>query len=135
MEKRIVEVKTLKPGKYVLIEDVPCKIVATTHSKPGKHGGARVRVDGIGVFETARKTTIVPAGDKIEVPVLEKKVAKILAKVGDKLQMMDMESYETFEMAYPEDDPEIQAVIRDATEVMYLIWGGKKKIIQAKGGE
>ena len=26
MESRIVEVKTLKPGKYILIEGVPCKI-------------------------------------------------------------------------------------------------------------
>jgi len=135
MEKRIVEVKTLKEGKYILMDEVPYKIVGMTHSKPGKHGGARVRVDGIGVFEPTRKTMLVPAGDKVEVPVLDRKVAQILATVGDKLQMMDMESYETFEMSVPADDPEVMKVIQGATEVLYIQFGGKKKITQAKGGD
>jgi translation initiation factor 5A len=106
-----------------------------THSKPGKHGGARVRVDGMGVFEPTRKSMIVPAGDKVEVPQLDKKVAQILATVGDKLQMMDMETYETFEMAVPSDDPDVMKFIKDGSEVMYIQFGGKKKITQAKGGE
>jgi translation initiation factor 5A len=134
-EKRIIEVKTLKEGKYILIENVPCRIVGMTHSKPGKHGGARVRVDGIGVFEPTRKSMIVPAGDKVEVPMLDKKVAQILATVGEKLQMMDMESYETFDMPVPADDPEVMKFIKDGAEIMYLQWGGKKKITQAKGGD
>ena len=134
-EKRIIEVKTLKAGKYIMIEDMPCRIIATTHSKPGKHGGARVRIDGVGVFEPSRKSMIVPSGDKVEVPQLDKKSAQILARVGDKMQMMDMETYETFEMPYPEDDPEVQAFIKDGAEVMYIQFGGKKKITQSKGGE
>jgi translation initiation factor 5A len=135
MEKRIVEVKTLKEGKYIMIEDMPCKIVGTTHSKPGKHGGARVRIDGLGVFEPSRKSMIVPASDKVEVPQLDKKVAQILATVGDKLQMMDMETYETFDMPLPADDPEVMKFIKDGNQVTYYQWGAKRKIMQAKGGE
>ncbi|MFH1055871.1 MAG: translation initiation factor IF-5A [Candidatus Altiarchaeota archaeon] len=135
MEKRIIEVKSLKPGKYILIEDMPCKIQGMTHSKPGKHGGARVRVDAMGVFENSKKSIIVPAGDKVEVPMLDRKIAQILAHVGDKLQMMDMETYETFEMPYPEDDKEAQAFIKDGGEVLYIQYGAKRKIMQGKGGE
>jgi translation initiation factor 5A len=134
-EKRIVEIKSLKEGKYILIDGVPCKILGTTHSKPGKHGGARVRVDAAGVFETTKKSIIVPAGDKVEVPMLDKKTAQILATVGDKLQMMDMATYETFDMPTPTDDPEVMKFIQDGAGVMYIQWGGKKKIIQSKGGE
>jgi translation initiation factor 5A len=134
-ERRFVEVKSLKPGKYILMEEIPCKILGMVHSKPGKHGGARVRMDGAAVFENTKKTIICPAGDKIEAPVLDKRIAQILARVGEKLQMMDMETYETFEMAYPSDDPEAQQFIKDGAEVVYLQWGGKKKIMQAKGGE
>jgi len=133
-EKRIVEIKTLKEGKYILIDNVPCRILGMTHSKPGKHGGARVKVDAAGVFDTAKKNILVPAGDKVEVPMLDKRVAQILATVGDKLQMMDMESYETFEMPMPEA-PEVRAFIHDGAEIMYIQWGGRKKIVQAKGGE
>jgi translation initiation factor 5A len=134
MEKRIIEVKTLKPGKYILIEDVPSRITGMTHSKPGKHGGARVRIEATGIFEPTKKSMIIPAGDKVEVPVLEKVVAQVLAIVGDKLQMMDMENYETFDMDMPED-PEVKSFIADGAQVLITKYGPKRKIVQAKGGE
>ncbi|MBD3388134.1 MAG: translation initiation factor IF-5A [Candidatus Altiarchaeales archaeon] len=134
MEKKIVEVRTLKVGKYILIDGVPCKIQSMTHSKPGKHGGARVRIDAMGIFEDTKKSMIKPASDKAEVPMMDKRTAQVLAVVGDKLQMMDMESYETFEMPMP-DDAEIKSFIKEGAEVMYLQWSDKKKITQAKGGD
>ncbi len=133
MEKRIVEIRTLKPGKYILIEDVPCKIQNMTHSKPGKHGGARVRIEATGIFEDTKKSMIKPASDKTETPMMDKRAAQVLAVVGDKLQMMDMESYETFEMPMPQED-DIKSFIKEGAEVMYLQWGGQRKITQAKGG-
>ncbi len=132
MEKRIVELRSLKPGRYIMVDEVPCKIVGMTHSKPGKHGGARVRIDAVGVFDDAKRNMIKPAGDKVEAPVLDKKVAQVLAVLGDKLQMMDMESYETFDMPMPVEQ-EIKAFIRDGAEIMYNQWGAQKKIMQAKG--
>ncbi|MBU0761473.1 MAG: translation initiation factor IF-5A [Candidatus Altiarchaeota archaeon] len=132
MEKRIIDVKTLKPGRYIMMEDVPCKIIGMTHSKPGKHGGARVRIDAVGVFDDSKRNLIKPAGDKVEAPVLEKKVAQVLAVLGDKLQMMDMTSYETFDLPMP-DEQEMKAFIREGAEIMYITWGAQKKITQAKG--
>lgn len=134
MEKKIVEIRTLKPGKYILIDNVPCKIQSMAHSKPGKHGGARVRIDAMGIFESTKKNLIKPASDKAEVPMLDKRTAQVLAVVGDKLQMMDMESYETFDMSMPEED-DVKSVIKEGAEVMYLSWSGKRKITQAKGGD
>ena len=134
MEKKIVELRTLKPGKYILIEGVPCKIQSMAHSKPGKHGGARVRIDAMGIFEKTKKGMIKPASDKVEVPMMDKRTGQVLAVIGDKVQMMDMESYETFDMQMPED-AEIKPIIKEGAEVLYLSWGGLRKIMQAKGGD
>jgi translation initiation factor 5A len=134
MEKKIVELRTMKPGKYILIDGVPCKIQNMTHSKPGKHGGARVRIEAAGVFEDVKKSMIKPASDKAETPMMDKRTAQVLAVVGGSLQMMDMESYETFEMPMPVDS-DVKSFIQEGAEVMYLTWGGKKKITQAKGGD
>lgn len=134
MEKRIVELRTMKPGRYILIDDAPCKIQSMSHSKPGKHGGARVRIDAMGVFEQMKKSIIKPASDKVETPVLEKRTAQVLALVGEKLQMMDMESYETFDMEMPKED-DIKSFIKEGSEVFYIQWGPTRKITQAKGGE
>ena len=134
MEIRIVELRTMKPGRYILIEGIPCKINNMIHSKPGKHGGARVRIDATGVFEETKKSMIKPASDKVETPVLDKRVGQVLALVGEKLQMMDMETYETFDMEMPADN-EIKSFIKEGAEVFYIAWSGKKKITQVKGGE
>ncbi len=134
MEKKIVEVRTLKAGKYILIDDTPCKISNMTHSKPGKHGGARVRIDATGIFEGQKKSMITPASDKAEVPLIKKGSAQVLAVIGETIQMMDMESYETFDMPMPKDN-EIKSLIKEGSEVMYMQVGGQRKITQAKGGD
>jgi translation elongation factor P/translation initiation factor 5A len=35
------EVRELKVGRYMLIDEEPCKILSIDTSKPGKHGEAR----------------------------------------------------------------------------------------------
>ena len=40
----IQEIRTLKVGRYIVIDDEPCKLVEYTTSKPGKHGEAKARM-------------------------------------------------------------------------------------------
>ncbi len=49
--KQQIEVRTLKKGKYVLINEEPCIITDVSHSKPGKHGSAKARLDTVGIFD------------------------------------------------------------------------------------
>ncbi|MCI4329078.1 MAG: translation initiation factor IF-5A, partial [Thermoplasmata archaeon] len=39
------EVRELKEGRYMLIEEEPCRILSIQMSKPGKHGEAKARID------------------------------------------------------------------------------------------
>ena len=55
MATKVVEVKTLKVGKYVVLNDEPCKIVGLSTSSPGKHGAAKARVEAIGVFDGQKR--------------------------------------------------------------------------------
>ena len=41
------EVRELKVGRYMLIDEEPCKIMEITMSKPGKHGEAKARIVAI----------------------------------------------------------------------------------------
>jgi len=127
MEKKIVQIKELKEGKYVLIDGEPCKIVAVAHSKPGKHGGAKARIDAMGLFDNQRRTLMGPVDGNAEVPVINKKNAQVLNFIGDKVQLMDMESYETFELTKPDD---VQGELKSGGNVLYMDVMGKKKILQ-----
>lgn len=127
MGKKIVQIKDLKVGKYVLIDSAPCKIVSVAHSKRGKHGGAKARIDATGIFDGQKRTLMGPVDSNAEVPIINKRTAQVLNFVGDKVQLMDMESYETFELDKPTDlDGEITA----GGNVLYMEVMGAKKILQ-----
>jgi len=132
MDIRIEEVRSLKPGRYIVVDGVPCRITNIVHSKPGKHGGAKANISAVGVFDNQKRNITRPTGDKIEVPVIEKKIAQVLNVIGDRIQLMDMENYETFELGMPEEE-ELKGGIAQGVEVLYMQVGGDRKIAQIKG--
>ena len=103
-EKKPTEVKSLKPGSFVIIDDVPCKVTDISISKPGKHGAAKARLTAVGLFDKIKRVVVKPGGARIDTPVIEKRTAQVIAKVGtDRVQIMDLETFETMEVAKPED--------------------------------
>ncbi|MFC2143214.1 translation initiation factor IF-5A [Candidatus Aenigmatarchaeota archaeon] len=104
MEKRITEIKNLKSGSFVLIDGAPCVVDSLQVSKAGKHGAAKARIVVKGIFDKTKRNIVKPGGTKMDVPVIEKKTAQVLAFVGENIQLMDLEDYSTFEVKKPEFD-------------------------------
>jgi translation initiation factor 5A len=124
--KEMAEVRELKVGRYVLIDDEPCKIMSISTSKPGKHGEAKARIDAVGIFDEQKRSVVHPVKHKVGVPIIDKRSAQILALMGaDVVQLMDMETYETFEMPIPE---ELKGQLEPGKEILYLQAMGKRKI-------
>ena len=119
-----VEIKELKEGKYVIVDDEPCVIKSITKSKPGKHGSAKARIDVIGIFDKQKRSIIGPVSDKTYVPIVERKNAQVLSISGEVAQLMDMGDFSTFEMKIPE---EYKERIIEGEEVSYLTAMGKMK--------
>ena len=124
--KEMAEVRELKVGRYVLIDDEPCKIMSISTSKPGKHGEAKARIDAVGIFDEQKRSVVHPVKHKVGVPIIDKRSAQILALMGsDIVQLMDLETYETFEMSIPE---ELKGQLEPGKEILYLQAMGKRKI-------
>jgi translation initiation factor 5A len=88
-------VRDLKPGKYVVIDGEPCRVVNIEKGKSGKHGAAKARVDALSMFTSKKKSLLRPADANIEIPIIERKAAQIIAVLGDgRLQLMDLQTYE-----------------------------------------
>lgn len=127
--KEMAEVRELKVGRYVIIDDEPCKIQSISTSKPGKHGEAKARIDAVGIFDEQKRSVVHPVKHKVSVPIIDKRSAQILALIGtDAVQLMDMETYETFEMPVPE---EFKGQLEPGKEILYLMAMGKRKITRA----
>lgn len=122
-------IKSLKKGQFVLMEGVPCRVEKVTISVAGKHGAAKARLDAIGIFDGRRRSIVKPADEEIEVPIIEKKTAQVLAIVGNRVQLMDMQTYETFEVDIPEDK---KSKLRPGEEIVYFDVLGKRTIKELK---
>lgn len=122
------EVRELKENKYILIDEEPCRIVEITTSKPGKHGEAKARIVAIGVFDNQKRSVIFPTKHKVKVPIIEKKTGQVLSVQGNEALVMDMETFEQFNIAIPE---EFKDKIKSGVEIEYWESMGKRKIMRA----
>ncbi|MHC1579353.1 MAG: translation initiation factor IF-5A [Candidatus Alkanophagales archaeon] len=123
--KEQVEVRELKEGKYILVDDEPCTIVSMSTSKTGKHGAAKATIDVVGVFDGQKRRIVQPVTAKVYVPIIERKTGQVLSISGNVAQIMDLETYSTFEVPIPE---ELKDKIEPGKEVPFLHYEGKYKI-------
>ncbi|MBS3069325.1 translation initiation factor IF-5A [Candidatus Micrarchaeota archaeon] len=129
MSKIFSSAKELKEGKFVLVDDIPCKVVSIDSSKPGKHGAAKMRVVAIGVFDGQKKTLLVPSDADVEVPIIERQTAQIVALNGTVAQLMDTTTFETYELEIPE---EYRANAQTGKEAEVMEAMGKRAITRIK---
>jgi translation initiation factor 5A len=127
-----VELGSIKVGNYVMVEGEPCRIVDYAKSKPGKHGSAKARVVAIGVFDYVKRTFVKPVNSQVDVPLIEKRSGQVLAMMPSSIQLMDLETYEVFEVPNPEDE-EIKSKLANGIEVEYWRILTKNKIMRIKG--
>ena len=130
MSKKVLEVKTLKVGKYVIIDGEASKITSIQTSSPGKHGAAKARVEAIGIFDGQKRNFVKPVDSKCDVPMIDKRLGQVLAIMGDNVQLMDLESYETFDIPILD---ELKGKLNEGSEVDYILAMGKKKVMRIKG--
>ncbi len=88
-----VEIRTLKVGRYVAIEDSAYKILSISKSKPGKHGSAKARLELENLFTKQKRSHVGTVTDTIQVPILEKGSAIITHLEGEEVHAMDTKSY------------------------------------------
>lgn len=123
--KEQTEVGKLKEGRYVVIDDEPCKILGISVSKPGKHGAAKARIDAVGIFDGVKRSIVQPVSAKTYVPVVERKSGQVITIAGTTATLMDMKEYTNFEIEIP---PDKAGQVEVGKEIPYIESLGKKKL-------
>ena len=90
-----VEIRTLKVGRYVAVDDKAYKILGISKSKPGKHGSAKARIELEDIFTGQKRSHVGTVTDSIHVPVIEKGSAIITHIQGSEVHAMDNKTYES----------------------------------------
>ncbi|MGC9346131.1 MAG: translation initiation factor IF-5A [Candidatus Bathyarchaeales archaeon] len=126
-----VTVGSLRVGGYIIVDDEPCRIVAVTKSKPGKHGSAKARMVAIGIFDGVKRSFVKPVDANAEVPIIDKRSGQVFAVNPSGVQIMDLETYEYLDALFP-DDEELKAKLVPGVEVEYWRILGRVKIVRTK---
>jgi translation initiation factor 5A len=129
---KIAKVGDLKVGSYAMVDGEPSRIMSLQKSKSGKHGSAKYRCSAISLFDGSKRSFVSPVDASINIPIVEKNPAQIVSMGDSSLQLMDLETYEVFEVAMPKDT-EIVAKLAAGKEVEYWKIMGRYKIQRVKG--
>jgi len=124
---KIINATEARVGTNILIDKEPYTIKKIDISKTGKHGHAKARVEATNILTGQKKVFVIPGHDRFEVPLVDKRKGQVLS-IADKVSVMDLETFETIEIACPK---EIKSELEENCNVEY--WNiEEKKIIRRK---
>ena len=132
MTTKMVTANNVQKGSSIVLEGAACRVVDVEISKPGKHGHSKVRISAVGLVDDKKRIVVMPGHDNVEVPIIEKRTAQVLSVQGDTANVMDSETYETFDLKIPE---EFKGQISDGMSVLYWTILNEKIIKQIKGSD
>ncbi|MFH0978466.1 MAG: translation initiation factor IF-5A [Candidatus Woesearchaeota archaeon] len=120
---------TLKKGSYLVMDGAACVVSDLQISRPGKHGHAKVRIVGIGMIDDKKREVVMPGHDTVEVPIIEKRDAQVLSITGEMANVMDSQTYETFDLKIPD---ELKAELKEGKIILYWVVLNDKIMKQIK---
>jgi translation initiation factor 5A len=132
MSYKIGRVGDLKVGSYAIVDDEPSQIVSIQKSKPGKHGSAKYRCSAVSLFDGSKRSFVSPVDTSINIPIVEKNSAQIVSLGPTTLQLMDLETYDVFDVSKP-DEEDLTSKLEAGKEVEYWRIMGRYKIQRVKG--
>ncbi|HME55997.1 MAG TPA: translation initiation factor IF-5A [Candidatus Lokiarchaeia archaeon] len=118
----------LKKGNYLLVDGEVCRVTSEPqHSKSGKHGHAKMRFDAENIYTGKKSSVVMPAGESVDVPNIEKRTGQVISKSADSVTVMDSENFTNFEVELPNDEEMKNQLAADQTVEYWLVMD--KKVI------
>lgn len=128
-EVKLVNATSLKKGSYVIFDGIACTVRSIQLSKPGKHGSKKARIEAIGIMDGQKKIAVMPGSENVQVPIIKKENAQVLSIQGDVASVMDLKTFETFDLKVP---AEFKDQIKEGSQVLYWVVLNDKLIKQVK---
>lgn len=75
----------------------------------------------VGIFDGKKHSIVKPVTGTIQVPMILKKKAQIVSFQGDSVQLMDLETYEMFDLSIPAGK-----TFKEGEEVIYIEVEGRR---------
>ena len=118
-----VEIRTLKVGRFCVVDEEAYKILSISKSKPGKHGSAKARLELVSLFSSKKISHVGTVTDNINVPMIEKGKAMVTHIEGEEVHAMNMKDHSMMILPI---DPDIE--VTSGQEILWMEALGRYKI-------
>ena len=119
----------IKKGLRLEIDGNPYKVTEFLHVKPGKGAAfVRMKIKHLKTGKVIEKT--VHAGDKFDVPELERKKMQFLYDDGGQLQFMDSETYDQIGLTHEQVGDDTVKFLVDGMETTILYHNGEPLTVE-----
>ena len=115
-EKKQESAGNIQKGSFIIMDGVACRVNSVQTSKPGKHGHAKCRIEAVGLIDDKKRIEVMPGHASVDVPIITKKAAQVLSVNGNIANVMEAETFETFDLEIPE---EVKGTIVEGGSVVY----------------
>jgi len=122
--------KELKRGEYVKISNEIFRVIRKEAVAYGTHSHSKTKLFVSGLKTKGEKSFNFNHTENVEVLDIMRKSAQVIAKNDDKLQIMDMHSYETMEALV---DSELSSDINEGDEVTFIDVEGSIRVVDKRG--
>lgn len=123
MVLKIINAHELRLGSYIFVDGEAFLVKTMDISKTGKHGASKCRFEAIAATTGKKRVFMCPGHERFEVPMIDKRKAQVLSLMGETVSLMDLENFENFELAIPE---ELKDQLSDGSNVEYWDIEGTK---------
>ena len=119
----------LERGSYFIHNGEPVRVLRKEVIVVGTHSHSKLKLYIQGLNEKSERSVNFHHTDKVEIVDIIKKLAQVISKTNNKIQIMDMVSYETFNANAPS---ELFNELNENDQVTFIELKGNVQIIEKR---
>ena len=119
----------LEKGNYFIFNGEPVRVLRREVVVFGTHSHSKLKFYVQGLNEKGEKSVTMHHTDKIEIVDIIRKMGQVISKANDKMQIMDMVSYETVEA---DADKELFNELNENDFVTFVDFNGTFRVIEKR---
>lgn len=119
----------LEKGSYFIYNGEPFRVLRKEVVVYGTHSHSKLKFFIQGLNEKSERSVILNHTDKVEMVDIIRKLGQIISKTNNKVQIMDMVSYETLDANAPAG---LFEQINEGDQVTFIELNGNVRIIEKR---
>ena len=125
----MTEAKDLKKGSYILHNGEVLRVIKKETVAYGTHSHSKTKLYLVGLTSRGEKNINMMHHDKVEELNIIRKAGQVISKSENKIQIMDQQSFETFDATI---DADLLSEIVEGDQVTFIDHNGSATVLEKR---